>query len=281
MTYIFFGHRGWIASQFLPLLNKAGHTVVLPQKYADDPEYVEKLINIHKPVGIICFAGRTHGEGSNTIDYLEGSGKLRENLRDNLYTPTLLATLCKKYEIHLTYLGTGCIFNGYDKPDGYTEDDKPDFFGSSYSCVKGYTDLLMKQFDDTVLNVRIRMPITEKKHRRNFITKILHYNKICSMPNSMTVLPTLLPFLLDMVEKKITGTINLVNPGTISHNEILEMWKAHRDPSITWENISLEEQREMLKSDRSNNQLNTSKLLELYPEIPDIKTDILNIVKKN
>lgn len=280
MTYIFFGHRGWIASQFLPLLNRAGHTVVLPQKYADDPEYVERLINIHQPVGIICFAGRTHGEGCNTIDYLEDKEKLRENLRDNLYTPTLLATLCQKHNIHLTYLGTGCIFNGYEKETGYTEDDKPDFFGSSYSCVKGYTDLLMKQFSDTVLNVRIRMPITDKKHRRNFITKILNYKKICSMENSMTVLPTLLPLLLDMVEKKITGTINLVNPGTITHNEILEMWKKHRDPSITWQNITLEEQREILKSDRSNNRMDTSKLVEMYPNVPSIKEDILAIISR-
>jgi hypothetical protein len=43
-------------------------------------------------------------------------------------------------------MGTGCIFNGYEKE--YTEDDEPDFFGSSYfigsscfrssiSCYKG------------------------------------------------------------------------------------------------------------------------------------------------
>lgn len=282
MKFIFVGHKGWIASMFLPLLHKAGHTVIIPnERIQDDFNYFEKLLEKYQPNGIICFAGRTHGENMNSIDYLEQDGKLRENIQDNLYAPTLLAILAKKYNIHLTYLGTGCIFDGYSQgSNGFTEEDAPNFYGSSYSTVKGYTDLLMKQFQDNVLNVRIRMPITAQKHPRNFITKILNYPKICSMSNSMTVLPTLLPVLLDMVEKQMTGPINLVNPGTISHNEILELWKEHKDNTITWENITIEEQNEMLKSKRSNNRLDTSKLSSMYPDIPDIKADIMNILLK-
>jgi 3,5-epimerase/4-reductase len=52
----------------------------------------------------------------------------------------------------------------------------------------------------------------------------------------MTVLPELLPYVLDMMEKGITGTMNLTNPGLISHNEILEMYKEIIDPNFTWKN---------------------------------------------
>ena len=41
----------------------------------------------------------------------------------------------------------------------------------------------------------------------------------------MTVLPELLPMVLSMMKDKKTGTINLTNPGLISHNQILEMFK--------------------------------------------------------
>ena len=41
----------------------------------------------------------------------------------------------------------------------------------------------------------------------------------------MTVLPELLPLVLDMMINKTVGTINLTNPGVISHNEILELFK--------------------------------------------------------
>ena len=85
------------------------------------------------------------------------------------------------------------------------------------------------------LNIRIRMPITSKSNQRNFITKITSYEKICSIPNSMSVLDELIPIMIDMIFKKHTGTINMVNPGVISHNEILDMYKEIVDPDFTWE----------------------------------------------
>ena len=71
----------------------------------------------------------------------------------------------------------------------------------------------------------------------------------------MTVLDELIPIMMDLVFKKHIGTINMVNPGAISHNEILEMYKEIVDPNFTWQNFTIEEQDEILKSKRSNNHL--------------------------
>ena len=92
------------------------------------------------------------------------------------------------------------------------------------------------------------MPINAEKSPRNFIYKITHYEKICSIPNSMTVLPDFFPIILDLIENKKTGTLNLTNPGLISHNEILEMYKEIVDPNFKWENFSIEEQDKILLS---------------------------------
>jgi 3,5-epimerase/4-reductase len=73
----------------------------------------------------------------------------------------------------------------------------------------------------------------------------------------MTVLPELLVYVLDMMQKHTTGTINLTNPGLISHNEMLELYKEIVDPLFTWTNFSQEEQRAILSADRSNNFLET------------------------
>lgn len=134
-------------------------------------------------------------------------------------------------------------------------------------------------FNDTALNVRIRMPIVDdyKTCDRNFITKILSYPKICSIPNSMTYLPELLPVMLDMAKKRKTGTINLTNPGVVSHNEILTLYKERVDPSKTWENMSIAEQNEILKSRRSNNWLDTTELERNYPTVSSIKEVISNM----
>ena len=132
----------------------------------------------------------------------------------------------------------------------------------------------MHMFEDNVLNLRIRMPITGSMNTRNFITKITTYEKICSIPNSMTVLPELLPLALDMMNNNMTGTINLTNPGLISHNEILTMFTEIVDPEFTWKNFTAEEQRKILASDRSNNFLDTTKLETMYPQVKNIKESV-------
>ena len=129
----------------------------------------------------------------------------------------------------------------------------------------------MQQLDSCVLNLRIRMPITNEPNPRDFISKITTYNQICSIPNSMTVLPDMLPIILDMIQNNKTGTYNLTNPGLISHNEILQMYKEIVDPSFTWQNFSLQEQSKILDSERSNNFLDTTKLQKEYPNVLNIK----------
>ncbi len=287
MKYLIYGANGWIGSMMCSLIEKDDIEYSKGTVRVNETETLIEEIESVKPTHIMCFIGRTHGvyegEKIGTIDYLEKPGKLVENIRDNLFSPLTLAILCSQRNIHLTYLGTGCIFTQEQdliaNSNGYTEESKPDFFGSSYSTVKGFTDQLMHLFNDNVLNLRIRMPIVNYTNPRNFITKITKYEKICSIQNSMTYLPELLPIALDLSNKKQTGTINLTNPGTISHNEILEMYKKYVDKDFTWRNFSIEEQSTVLLSARSNNKLNTEKLKEIYPNISSIKKAVLKCLK--
>lgn len=275
MKILFFGSKGWIGQQFGYYLNKNGITYISTDIRADDEKAVEEEIKLYSPTHIISFIGRTHGGGYNTIDYLELSGKLKDNIRDNLYSPLVLSILCERHNIHYTYLGTGCIFSSDDPTTTSIDDDAlPNFFGSSYSIVKGFTDRLQHLYSKNTLNLRIRMPIVNYEHNRNFLSKIFKYEKICSMPNSMTVLEDMFPVIMDMMLKNTTGTFNLVNKGVITHNEILEMYKEHQEPTFTWKNFSVEEQNAILLSKRSNTQLSNDKLYSLYPDIPDIKTSV-------
>lgn len=272
MKVLFFGSKGWIGQQFLELLSD--HEVFIAETRAD--ESAEEEIKRINPDRVVSFIGRTYGPGCNTIDYLED--KLFLNLRDNLFGNIALSLICQKYDIHFSVMNTGCIFEydtEHDKTmtNGFKEEDYANFFGSSYSVVKGFADRLIR-YNPNALNIRIRMPITATVHTRNFITKIVSYDKVCSIPNSMTVLPECLPKLVKMIENKECGTINLCNPGTISHNEILEMYKEIVDPNFTWKNFNIEEQDAILLSKRSNNFMDTTKLEKLFPDIKPIKEAI-------
>ena len=118
------------------------------------------------------------------------------------------------------------------------------------------------------------MPITGNMEPRNFITKITTYEYICSIKNSMTKLPELLPKVIELMKNNVTGTLNLTNPGLISHNEILKMFRDVVDPQFKWKNFSKEEQDKILASDRSNNFLDTRKLKSLFPDVKNIKDSV-------
>ena len=281
MKLLVYGSKGWIGTQFMSLVEK--YNTIEGKSRLDNIDAVKKELKENAPTHVFCFIGRTHGKIGETvyttIDYLEQPGKLVDNIRDNLFSPITLAKLCTDMNIHLTYLGTGCIFKFDDghpfgeEVNGFTENAKPNFFGSGYSIVKGFTDQLMTLFP-SVLNLRIRMPITGIPNPRNFITKITTYEKICSIPNSMTVLPELLPVALKLALTNHHGTLNLTNPGLISHNEILEMYKEIVDPDFEWKNFSQEEQAKILAADRSNNYLDTTKLEELDSNVKNIKESV-------
>jgi dTDP-4-dehydrorhamnose reductase len=288
MKCIVYGWNGWIGGQLLKILDQLQMEYKTGLSRLENVADVEHEIKAYKPTHVITFAGRTSGtigdKEYTTIDYLEQPGKFAENVRDNLFAPVSLANLARKHGFHLTYLGTGCIFQ-FDEAhpfgqeiNGFDENALPNFFGSGYSLVKGYTDQLMHMYEDCVLNVRIRMPITGDYAKRNFITKILNYSKICSVPNSMTVLPELLPLLVDMIQKSTTGTINLTNPGLISHNEVLELYREHVNPEFKWDNFTMEEQNAILAAGRSNNYLDTTRLSTMYPQVRHIKDAIRELM---
>ena len=153
MKVLLYGGKGWIGNQFKKILIEKNVCFVEGKNRADNEKNIMKELKTVKPTHVISFIGRTHGIIGNkvftTIDYLEQKGKLTDNVRDNLYGPFVLAKTCKELKIHYTYLGTGCIFK-FDEShpfeqekNGFTEHSKPNFFGSSYSTVKGFTDRMI------------------------------------------------------------------------------------------------------------------------------------------
>lgn len=276
--------RGWVSEFFLEEFQKRGLHFVQGEARVDDAVALKEEISRIKPTHVLGAMGRTHGPDKPNIDWLET--RLQINLRDNLQAPLNLALLCEDLGFHYTYIGTGCIFEfdedhqEFDAKTGFLESDRPNFFASGYSKVKGVTDQLLHLFQGKpVLNVRIRMPISRKDNPRNFISKIVSYPRLVNIQNSMTVLDDLVPALVDLMISRQTGTLNATNPGTISHNEIMEMYKEFVDKEKTWENFSVEEQNRILAAGRSNNRLDTTLLETLCPQVPDIKSAVSRAIQ--
>jgi len=131
----------------------------------------------------------------------------------------------------------------------------------------------MKTYENTLI-LRLRMPVSDDLHSRNFVTKIAKYERVVDIPNSNTILHDLLPASILLAEHQETGIYNFTNPGAISHNEVLALFKEYVRPSFTWKNFTLDEQAKVIKAGRSNCKLDTTKLVnklkEYGYEVPEI-----------
>lgn len=131
----------------------------------------------------------------------------------------------------------------------------------------------MKTYPNCLI-LRLRMPVSDDLHPRSFVTKITKYERVVDIPNSNTVLHDLLPAAILLSEHNETGVYNFTNPGAISHNEVLSLFKKYVRPDFQWKNFSLEEQSKILKAGRSNCKLDATKLVkkmkEYNYEIPEV-----------
>lgn len=94
----------------------------------------------------------------------------------------------------------------------------------------------------------------------------------------MAVLDELLPMAIEMAKRNCKGIWNFTNPGVISHNELLELYKKYVDPALTWTNFTLEDQRKVLAAARCNNELDSSKLKREFPELLGVKESLIKYV---
>jgi len=277
-AFLVFGRTGWIGSQMIGLLQTAEKHVVVAQSRLEDRTAVAKELDLIKPTHVVNAAGLT---GRPNVDWCEFHKT--EVIRVNVVGLLNLADLCEERGIHMTYFGTGCIYE-YDDTHpmgsghGFTENDPPNFHGSFYAHSKAVAEDLIKNYSN-VLTLRVRMPLSDDLHPRNFISKITKYERVVNIPNSMTVLYDLLPISVKMSERRLVGVYNFTNPGVISHNEILDLYAKHIDPTFTYKNFSLEEQSRILQAGRSNNELDCRKLLQAVPDcqISHIKDSVVRL----
>jgi len=278
-VFLIYGRTGWIGGMLGRLLQEQGHEYYYGAARLHDKAALQEDIQRCQPTHILNAAGIT---GRPNVDWCE-THKL-EVVQTNVLGTLTLIDLAKSTNIHVTNFATGCIYS-YDDDHpiggpGFTEKDVPNFRGSYYSHTKAMVEDVIHQYDN-VLQLRLRMPIDSNlQNPRNFIYKIAHYAKVVNVPNSMTVLDELVPLAIDGAIRNLTGIYNFTNPGVISHNEVLELYKEYYDRDFTWENFSIEEQSTILAAPRSNNALDATKLLEAFPGILDIKSSLVRYVFK-
>uniref|UniRef100_A0A1J3FQS4 UDP-glucose 4,6-dehydratase n=2 Tax=Noccaea caerulescens TaxID=107243 RepID=A0A1J3FQS4_NOCCA len=275
LKFLIYGKTGWIGGLLGQICEKQGIAFEYGKgRLEDRSSLLQDILNV-KPTHVFNAAGVT---GRPNVDWCESHKT--ETIRANVAGTLTLADVCREHSLLLMNFATGCIFEyNEDHPlgsgIGFKEEDTPNFTGSFYSKTKAMVEELLKEFDN-VCTLRVRMPISsDLNNPRNFITKISRYSKVVNIPNSMTVLDELLPISIEMAKRNLKGIWNFTNPGVVSHNEVLEMYRDYIDSDFKWANFTLEEQAKVIVAPRSNNEMDASKLKKEFPELLSIKESLI------
>jgi len=224
--------------------------------------YIDRLIKKYHP-GIII----------NSTDYVGNNADACELNRDatlekNVFFPITLAEAAIRNKIKLVHVSSGCLFHyNYKEAKLINENAEPDFFDLFYNRTIIYSDQVLARLADRfdILILRIRLPIDNRPHKRNLLTKLITFKKVIKQPNSVTYIPTFLKAVKHLIKIKARGIYNIVNTGGLYYPDLLESYKKYK-PGLDYKVIDFNK----LGIIRTNLILSNSKLKKSGFKIPHI-----------
>ena len=272
--------NGFIGSRLYAKLNtiESVNINILSQSDVDYTEMSELDAHIREhnmlPDAIINACGYT---GVPNVDACEGD---KSNCwRLNTVLPVNLANYCSLISARLIHISSGCIYNGYSKV--WTEADRPNFgifndSSSFYSKSKHAAETLLADTDSIIF--RIRMPFTMDNSKRNYLNKILQYDNIISMDNSVTCVEDFISMFIDMVKYEEllnieAGAYNIVNPEPTNAEDVVQVLKKFGLENPNWKIIPLSKLE--TKANRSNCVLSSEKLASIGHFLPPTRDSLV------
>lgn len=277
MMIALLGSSGYVGSFFQALLDKEGLMWI--------PINRESLINIanfkstlvkHRVTKIINCAGFT---GKPNVDACELAKP--QCFYANVVLPGMIRTVCEELDIPWGHVSSGCIYTGYDN---FTEEDSPNFTFAHRNC--SYYSGTKALGENMLLGAskcyiwRLRIPFDNTYNSRNYLQKLINYDKLINVRNSLSQLDEFVAACLDCFRLNVSyGTYNLTNPGTITTKEVVNLMKEYGNNEIKarifkfFDNI--EEFNKVISTPRSNCTLNSNKALDAGLKLTNIESAII------
>lgn len=238
--------------------------VVFGKADVRNPEEIKRDIKIYKPNIIINTAAKT------SIDWCEQNKD--EAFQVNTLGPLNIWNECRENDIFFIHFSSGCIYHSATYDQIYKENDTPNP-KCFYSWTKVWGDNLLGK-DKNLLILRPRVVISSHVSTRNTIAKWLVYSHFINDQNSVTVVEDMMPVLKKMIAKRISGTFNIVNQGTVSPLEIAKKLKEKINPEMVINETTLEKVNKNLIAQRVTTVLDTTALRTVGFELPNAEVSI-------
>ena len=128
---------------------------------------------------------------------------------------------------------SGCIFTGRRADGlGFTEHDPPNFSFrqnncSFYSGCKALGEEILDGASQCFI-WRLRIPFSNEDGPRNYISKMIRYDRLLSATNSLSQLDEFADACVSCWTLRVPfGTYNLTNPGSVTTHDVVELIHRH------------------------------------------------------
>lgn len=280
MRIALLGSRGYIGSEFARQLaeRQVEFVPILWNEY--DACQHELLADRLRHAGVNALINCAGYTGKPNVDACEFD---KANcLAGNAVLPGAIAAACEALDLPWGHVSSGCIYTGR-RPDGkaFTEEDAPNFSFrqdncSFYSGTKALGEEVLADAHKCYV-WRLRIPFSNVDSPRNYLSKVMSYDKLLDAENSVSDLTELVRACIDCLTKALPfGKYNLTNPGSITTREIVDML---RQSGLTSKEFSFfESETEFMNiaavAPRSNCVLDSSKALAAGLELTDVRDAI-------
>jgi dTDP-4-dehydrorhamnose reductase len=201
--------------------------VLLGREATRSADVLQKAISESGADHLINCAGYT---GKPNVDACELHKA--ECLDGNGVLPGIIRQACERAEIPWGHVSSGCIFTGRRSDgDGFREEDPPNFTFrqnncSFYSGCKALGEEVLEGAERCYI-WRLRIPFENTANPRNYLQKVMSYERLLDAENSLSNLEEFVTACVDSFRLGIPyGIYNLTNPGFVTTRDVVTMIRA-------------------------------------------------------
>lgn len=263
--FVILGGSGYVGQAFRKHLSQHAIPFLSVSRNAVDYTSVATLTRFLqdcRPRFVINAAGYT---GRPNVDACERHKT--ECLQGNAVLPGVVRAACETLQIPWGHVSSGCIYTGVRSDGrGFSEDDRPNFTFrqnncSFYSGCKALGEEVLSGADNCYI-WRLRIPFNEEDGPRNYISKMMRYDRLLNATNSLSQLDEFVAACVACFTQRVPfGIYNLTNPGSITTKDVVFLIRRYGLTNRTFEFFESEAQFMQLAActPRSNCVLDTTK----------------------
>lgn len=224
---ILLGGNGYIGSAYRSYLQNSGMPFCSPPRRQLDCVDAIRLADFLREKEadfLINAAGYT---GKPNVDACEENKA--DCLLGNAVLPGVVAKACALVNIPWGHVSSGCLYSGRRADGaGFTEEDPPNFsFRQSncsfYSGCKALGEEVLAGAPQCYI-WRLRIPFDEVDSPRNYLSKLMRYEKLLDVENSLSHLGEFVQATLQCRKQNLPfGVYNMTNPGSVTTREVVEL----------------------------------------------------------